>query len=323
MRLFKLSLRVAALALAGFGAVALTLIFMLSRPLPVPRTLDSIADGALQIDRSQMPAPVRFQARDGTELAYRIYPAPGARVAILVHGSSADGRAMAGLAADLAAAGVTAVTPDMRGHGGSGARGDIGYIGQLEDDLEDLTAHLRKERPQARFQLAGHSSGGGFVLRAAGGRLGEAFERYVLAAPFLGYFSPTTRNDPKAQWAYPSLARIIAQRALARMGLDWAQSQPVIGFAVRPGAQTLLTSRYSYRLLVNFGPPDDHKTAFQPVKRPMTIFVGDRDELFDSAQYESAAQGKADVRILKGRDHMSVYVEQGARAEIVAALAKE
>ena len=107
------------------------------------------------------------------------------------------------------------------------------------------------------------------------------------------------------------------------MGLDWAQSQPVIGFAVRPGAQTLLTSRYSYRLLVNFGPPDDHKTAFQPVKRPMTIFVGDRDELFDSAQYESAAQGKADVRILKGRDHMSVYVEQGARAEIVAALAKE
>jgi alpha-beta hydrolase superfamily lysophospholipase len=36
------------------------------------------------------------------------------------------------------AAGITTYVPDIRGHGGSGRRGDIDYIGQLDDDLADL-----------------------------------------------------------------------------------------------------------------------------------------------------------------------------------------
>ena len=35
-------------------------------------------------------------------------------------------------------AGCETYAVDIRGHGGSGTRGDITYIGQLEDDLADL-----------------------------------------------------------------------------------------------------------------------------------------------------------------------------------------
>ena len=41
--------------------------------------LASISDTARTVDRSTMPALERFQARDGTTLAYRHYPARGRR----------------------------------------------------------------------------------------------------------------------------------------------------------------------------------------------------------------------------------------------------
>jgi alpha-beta hydrolase superfamily lysophospholipase len=73
-----------------------------------------------------------FQARDGSRLAYRHYaprePTTG-RVAVLVHGSSGSSLAVHPLAKTLAARGVESFAPDIRGHGASGTRGDIGYIG--------------------------------------------------------------------------------------------------------------------------------------------------------------------------------------------------
>jgi hypothetical protein len=52
----------------------------------------------------------------------------------LVHGTAGPGTSMHALAEALRAAGVTAYVLDIRGHGGSGRRGDIDYIGQLVAD---------------------------------------------------------------------------------------------------------------------------------------------------------------------------------------------
>ena len=41
----------------------------------------------------------------------------------------------------------------MRGHGVSGTRSDIGYVGQLEDDLADFVAVLRQSQPTAPITL--------------------------------------------------------------------------------------------------------------------------------------------------------------------------
>src|ERR1700685_3617201 len=117
---------------AGVGCAATALGAMLASPPRAPPPLASIHEGALQIDETGKPDLSRFQARDGTWLAYRLYRAADAatnRVAILAHGSSASSDEMNPAAKALAAAGVTAVAIDVRGHGASGTRGDIGHSG--------------------------------------------------------------------------------------------------------------------------------------------------------------------------------------------------
>jgi hypothetical protein len=140
-----------ALGLLGLiGVAAVTLVIMLATPVRQPPTLASIHAGAIQIDETGAPDLSRFQARDGTWLAYRLYPAPNGardRIAILAHGSSASSIEMNAVAKALAGAGVTAVALDIRGHGASGTRGDIAYGGELDDDLADVVGELRLIRP--------------------------------------------------------------------------------------------------------------------------------------------------------------------------------
>ena len=103
---------------------------MIATPLARLPELTSISQAARAVDRSTMPPLQRFSARDGTELAYRHYPARGpasGKIAILVHGSSGSSSAVHALADALAARGVETYAPDIRGHGGSGTRGDIAY----------------------------------------------------------------------------------------------------------------------------------------------------------------------------------------------------
>src|SRR5271166_1883697 len=79
------------LALVGAAAIAAAL--MLASPVRPPPTLASIHEGAMRIDAIDAPNMSRFQARDGTWLAYRLYPAASGardRIAILAHGSSAS-----------------------------------------------------------------------------------------------------------------------------------------------------------------------------------------------------------------------------------------
>ena len=159
-----------AISLALFGLLSLVLLGMIAVPLSRPPAMASVnrSSGA---DLSDLPAVSRFQARDGTELAFRQYrpQIEGIdRVAILVHGSSGGSRSMHTLAKAVAARGVETWAVDVRGHAASGTRGDIGYLGQLKDDLADLVGHIRTTRPNAEITLVGFSSGGGFALRIAG-----------------------------------------------------------------------------------------------------------------------------------------------------------
>jgi pimeloyl-ACP methyl ester carboxylesterase len=178
---------------------------------------------------------------------------------------------------------VTAVALDIRGHGASGTRGDIAYPGQLEDDLADLTAGLRKAYPAARFSLIGHSSGGGFALRIAGSKFGDAFERFILLAPYLGYSAPTNRpSEDSGLWASPDMPRIVATLALERVGIDWPQSLPALAFANAPEAKMFVTSQYSFRLMQNHTAPLDWRGAFARAKGRITVIAGADDELMDA-----------------------------------------
>ncbi len=92
-----------------------------------------------------------------------------------------------------------------------GTRGDIAYIGQLEDDLADLVGEIRKTDPTAPLTLIGHSAGGGFALRVAASPIQNLFARTVLLAPYLGYDAPSSRAERRrlGQPGYSALHRAV------------------------------------------------------------------------------------------------------------------
>jgi non-heme chloroperoxidase len=235
------------------------------------------------------PAPRQFQARDGASLQYYAYPAAPDKVAVLVHGTAGPGTSMHALAQSLRAAGVTAYVLDIRGHGGSGRRGDIDYIGQIDDDLADFVAQLGPARSGETRTLAGFSGGAGFAIRFAGGPYGLLFDRYVFLSPILPG-SPALRPSAGG-WTNISLPRIITIASLGRrLGIHWFDGFSVISYAVSPENSAATTASYSYRLAANFGAGLQHESYLRNIRRPAAILVGDDDEQVVADQYAPLLQ---------------------------------
>ena len=312
--------------LAATGLLALLLTVMIAAPLKRPGELRSVADAARSVDRSTMPQLSRFSARDGTELSYRHYPPRGAsagKIAIVVHGSSGSSPAVHALADALAARGVETYVPDTRGHGGSGTRGDIGYLGQLENDLEDLVALVRKTQPSEPITLLGHSAGGGFALRIASSPIRDQFARAVLLAPYLGYDAPTNRPD-SGGWASADIPRVLALQALRGLGINCCEALPTLAFAVPANSAKILASTYSYRLMRNFA-TRGYRADFAAATIPVSLFAGADDELMISDKYADAVHAvapKVDVKLIDGVDHMGIVGAPKAVAFVADDIAK-
>jgi len=321
---FPLSLLQWALCLVGLAALVLAA--MIATPLtPLPE-LHSVSETAKAVDRSTMPPLDHFSARDGTTLTYRHYAARGpvaGPIAILVHGSSGSSPAVHGLADALAAHGIETFAPDIRGHGGSGNRGDIGYIGQLEDDMADFVALVRRTNPDAPITLLGHSAGGGFALRLASSPIQNLFARTVLLAPYLGYDAPTNRPD-SGGWAHADVPRFLALAMLHRVGIDCCEQLPTLAFAVPANSSAILAPTYSYRLMRNFA-TRGYKADFAATTRPVTLFAGADDELMLSDKYADAVHAvapKVDVKLIEGANHMSILSDPRAVSAIADDVAK-
>ncbi len=302
---------------AIMGLIAAILVCMLAMPLNEPKMLETVCKGALSINQEEKPQLTHFQARDGTWLAYRLYPASNNKteqLAILAHGSSGSSSEMNMIGKALADSGITSVAIDIRGHGASGARADISYLGQLEDDLSDLLEELHTIHRAAKVMLIGHSSGGGFALRIAGSSLATKFDRFLLLAPYLGYSAPTNRTDESAStWVEVDLPRMIAINLLSQIGIDWLQGMPTIAFASAPNSKKQVTSCYSYRLMINYGPPEDWKEAFLKSASRIEVIAGKNDELMNSPAFLAALEPLGvKVELLDDVDHMGVVYTQSS-----------
>jgi alpha-beta hydrolase superfamily lysophospholipase len=319
--IIRFPLNVLSWALGLVGIAALTLTAMIATPLERLPELTSISQSARAVDRSSMPPLSRFSARDGTELAYRHYPARGpssGKIAILVHGSSGSSVAVHGLADALAARGVETYAPDIRGHGGSGTRGDVGFIGQLENDMADFVALIRKTSPSEPLTLLGHSAGGGFALRVAGSPIQDLFARTVLLAPYLGYDAPSTRED-SGGWAKADIPRFLALVALGKLGIDCCEGLPTLAFAVPANSERILNPTYSYRLMRNFA-TRGYQLDLAAARHPVTLIAGAADELMYAGKYAAAVHAVApatEVKLIDGVDHMGIV----GNAQGVAAVA--
>jgi pimeloyl-ACP methyl ester carboxylesterase len=306
--------------LIAIGAAALVVAAMVATPLQRLPELRSISETARAVDRSNMPALERFSARDGTQLAYRHYPARAPAtglIAIVVHGSSGSSLAVHALSDALAARGVETYAPDIRGHGGSGTRGDIAYVGQLEDDMADLVALIRKSSPAGSITLVGHSAGGGFALRVANSPIKGLFARTVLLAPYLGYDAPTNRPN-SGGWASADIPRLLGLLALRKIGIECCDALPTLAFAVPKDSANILVPAYSARLMRNFA-VRDYRGDLAGTTRPLALIAGAEDELMLSDKYADAIHvvvPSAEVKLIEGVNHMGIVGAPKAVAAI-------
>jgi len=286
-----------------------------------PPPLEAIAAPFRSVDFSGVPQLNRYLARDGTQLAYRAYLAPNAiQKVVLIHGSSGSGLSMHPLAEFLKKQGMTAYALDIRGHGDSGPKGDIAYIGQLEDDLEDFVNQVLHKAHEAT--LIGFSAGGGFALRFAGSARQKLFVQYILLAPYIGYDSPTIRPD-NGGWADVSTPRMIGILLLGSIGERLFGHLPVIAYAIDPQFSEYLTARYSYRLLRNFSPHHDYRSDIIHAKQPMIVLVGENDELFFPDAYQPLFADKrpqTKVLIVPGAGHITLTTGKSGISAIAKAI---
>ena len=268
-----------------FGIVGMLIVFGKGK-LPTTEK-ENLDFRELYFDYSTLPELQGFRARDGTELSYRYYPSQSEQILILVHGSGYHSRYLLPLADFISAKGLAQVyTPDLRGHGNSPERrGDVDYIDQLEDDLADLIKFVRSDAPDATLIVGGHSSGGGFAIRFAGGQYGQQADGYLLLSPYLKHNAPTIRPNAGG-WAQPYTGRIVGLTILNKMGIHWLDHLVVIEFSMpekaRDGTETL---SYSHRLNTGYA-PRNYKKDLSALVQPLLVVVGNNDEAFIANQFE-------------------------------------
>ncbi len=315
------------LILLPMAVVAILVAFGTAPPPPPMPDVTAVAVAAAA--RQPQPSLQRFTARDGVSLAYRSYQPPGesGEVAVLIHGSGGSSADMTILGQALAARGVPALAPDVRGHGDSGTWGDIGHLGQLEEDLADFVAVIRRTYPRADLVLVGHSSGGGFVLRIAGAPQGRLFQRFVLLAPYLGHAAATSR-PASGGWVASYTGRIIGLSILNRFGIHAFDGLPTLAFAGPAGAGP---RTWSFRLMQNFAPSDSlgagdaqgYRADAARAPGPIVLLAGDHDEIMYSDRYEAAFAGLArpvPVTVLPGVGHMGLISGQKVVAIVAQAI---
>jgi non-heme chloroperoxidase len=290
-----------------------------------PPPLASVSEPFSRVDFRDLPPPQTTPSRDGSLITFRVWSAASPdepeRVVIAIHGSSAHSSSMHPLGKMLRADGIIVYAPDVRGHGGTGQRGDIDHAGQLDDDAADFVAMVRAKHPQAHLVLLGFSSGGGFALHLVGSPLGRMFERAVLISPMLGPRAPTARGIANA-WATPFLPRIIALAILNKLGIHALDYLPTLAFAIAPGNPGGLTGIYSFRLSQAFG-TTDYAADLRNATSPITVLVGEKDELFLAEQFAPtihAARAEVPVLIVPDLGHIQMITDPRAVPAIVAAI---
>jgi len=312
------------LTIVVLGVAALgTAVYVVSLPFPPmekPRDVFDFATMRRPATEIDPPSIQRYIARDGEELAYRLYESTAERILIFVHGSSYHGLGYHPLAAFLSLGGFAKVVlPNMRGHYLSGRRrGDVEYVGQFEDDIADLIKALRAQNRNGPVTLGGHSSGGGFAIRFAGGPNAKLVSSYLMLAPAI-LTSPAVKDSG---WANLHFKRLFGLIALNTVGIHGLNALPIVEFNKPPklwdGTETLA---YSYRLNVSYHPRYDYKRDVAAVGERALVLIGSKDEAFDAnilkTIYAESAP-RAQFVILPDVNHLGLITEPAAWNSIAA-----
>ncbi len=280
-----------------------------------------------------------FRSFDLTPIAYRIVmpkEEPDIVVAF-IHGIAAQSKLYLPLGDSLATRGIAAALLDLRGHGCSGgARGDVPSLDALVRDVRLFLDTLRRDFPNKKIVLGGHSLGAGLSLRF----ITEFSERKKLYTPpdglilMAGGFLANPRCD---SLELAERRKFLRRGAFASLdGWKMAAVFPAAILNIKPYPiklilpedelvakavkDTLLTTEYTMQFLFAAFPTDVAR-AYPLIKCPTLLVVGQRDELVRTCDADTSLQRlinaeQRELFVVKDANHINViWKSAGAVAD--------
>ncbi len=234
-----------------------------------------------------------FTTRDNTEIFAYKSPSSSQNTIILIHGVASSAylyNKTAGLLQKATQAEIYAI--DIRGHGQSeGSIGDVDYINQYADDLADIVKAIRKEKPNGKIIIAGHSMGGGISLRYAMMQNKEKVDGFILFAPLIGHNSPAIVQETQIEkdtisepFVKIHFGRIIGLKMLNEIGNHEHDSLPVLFFNL---PESIPLRKYTYRANMSMA-PDNYVDGLKSIDVSMLVLVGSEDEVFNAEALQKA-----------------------------------
>ncbi len=275
---------------------------------PFVPNLDAKAIADMGFDQPYQSEVISYKMRDGVQIHGQEYEHDSNKTVLLLHGTLASSytyNKMSGLLREATQAKVIAV--DLRGHGQSkGIAGDITTLNQYAEDLDDLISAIKKENPNEVIIVAGHSMGGGIVLRHAETFSDTDIDAYVLFAPNLGNNAPTVSQELnlKSNFIKTHLSRGLGLRVLNEFGIHTYDSLNVVYYNL---PEQMPIRSYSYRSMqASF--PKNYGKALRGITKPMLVLVGSNDEAFIAEEYPTLIKANSigDVFVAEGESHNGI-----------------
>lgn len=253
-----------------------------------------------------------FTVRDKKKMFAYKFPKKSDNTIILIHGVKSTGylyNRTAGLLQEATQAEVFAI--DLRGHGKSdGKDGDVDYINQYADDLADIINTIRKQKPNGKIIIAGHSMGGGVALNYALQKNKTKIDGYLLFAPLLGHNSPAFQQTPLAEtdsiepFMKIQITRIIGLKMFNEIGDHSHDSLPVLFFNL---PENMPSRKYTYRANMSMA-PEDYKDGLKSINVSMLVLIGNKDEAFNAEAMKRVVSenSQAQIQIIEGVTHNGI-----------------
>jgi alpha-beta hydrolase superfamily lysophospholipase len=242
-------------------------------------------------------------SRDGTRLAYRAWPVPGARITFaVVHGHGEHSGRYERFARGMAAHQMATFAVDLRGHGESaGQRGHVDSWSQWVDDAAAFVSHVEREAEGEVVPL-GHSFGGVVVLSAArADRLSKA-RRFVVSNPAL-----RLRKEVPAWLSSVSTAlSTFAPKLTLNNNVDAATVSRIPEVVNAYRTDPLVHNKITTRLYAEWRRASrDNLEHAGDIKLPFLILPGTADPLIDpeSSRELHRRAPASELRMLEGRYH--------------------
>ena len=241
---------------------------------------------------------------DGTKLAYRAWPNPGAQIAFaIVHGLGEHAGRYERFARGMAKHGMETFAVDLRGHGKSpGQRGHVDAWSQWTDDAAAFVKHVGTI---ARGEVVpvGHSFGGATMLSTVlAGKLPTS-KRFIVSSPAL--------KVKVAVSGWKTTLGSVASNVVPRLALDNEISPrlvsriPEVVEAYR--TDPLVHKKISSRLYTEWQAAAKYILEHAgEIKIPFLILAGTDDGLIDpkgSEELHRRAASTSELKLLEGRYH--------------------